>query len=228
MKVRGCIPEIIRNDERLYEGNLVEYFRIVFRHAKNLTLPYHNFRHIFHVVWLCYQACQFYRDKLTPRQMRNLLIAAIFHDFDHVRHLGDDDINIQLAVRALERHVLTEDRGNLMEIRSLITATQYPYTVDTDRLTLMGQIIRDADLSQALSVAWIQQVIFGLAEEWRKTPVEVFKMQGPFMKSLNFYTEWARQEFPPAAIIQKIQETAELLDILGLEGGAAPPAPAMA
>ena len=34
-----------------------------------------------HVTWLCYQAADFYRDRLTPRQIRNLLIAALFHDF---------------------------------------------------------------------------------------------------------------------------------------------------
>jgi hypothetical protein len=58
-----------------------------------------------HVTWLCYQAAEFYRDRLTQRQIRNLLIAALFHDFDHPGHPhpGADDpdrINIGRSIAA--------------------------------------------------------------------------------------------------------------------------------
>ena len=58
--VRGTLPEIIRNDAGLYEGDLKVYFKAVFTNAQNLQKGYHNFRHMFHVVWLCYQAIAFY------------------------------------------------------------------------------------------------------------------------------------------------------------------------
>jgi hypothetical protein len=36
---------------------------------------------------------------------------------------------------------------------ALIEATHYPYKIGSDKLDLLGQIIRDADLAQALSPA---------------------------------------------------------------------------
>lgn len=217
MQTRGSIPEIIRNDGRLYEGDLIAYFKIIFMHARNLQLPYHNFRHIFHVLWLCHRACQFYREELTSRQMRNLLIAVLFHDFDHSGRLGDDDLNIERAIRSFNRYVLPDDKEFLSEIAELIRVTEFPYKTPTDQLSLPQQIIRDADLSQSLSVAWVQQVIFGLAAEWGKKPAEVFKMQGPFLLNLKFCTAWAQQEFPKNDITGKIKEAEEFLELLGEE-----------
>ena len=91
------ILDIILNKDGLYEGDLIYYFRIVFKFAQNLHNPYHNMRHMLHVMWLCYQACSFYKDEMSPRDMRVLLIAAIFHDFDHLGIRGDDSKNIMRA-----------------------------------------------------------------------------------------------------------------------------------
>jgi len=169
---------------------------------------------MFHVLWLCHQAGMYYKKELTRRDIRNLLIAAMFHDYDHRGLIGDDDINIVLATRGLERHILDEDRPSFNVIRSLINATEYPYKGPSESLSLSAQIIRDADLSQVLSVAWIQQVVFGLATEWNKKPIEVLAMQGPFMSSLKFHTEWAQKLFPQSDIEAKIAETRLFLDLL--------------
>lgn len=214
MQVTGSIPIIIRNDEGLYEGNLIQYFRVVFYQARNLFNPYHNFRHMFHVLWLCYQACKFYKDKLTPREMRNLLIAAMFHDFGHSGSIADDDINILVAKRGLERCILEEDKPYLDEIERIMDATEYPHKVPSEELHLTGQIIRDADLSQTMSAVWIQQAVFGLAQEWGQKPIEVLRQQGPFISSLKFFTKWARQTFPQSDIAEKLREVEELLSLL--------------
>lgn len=212
--VCGSLPEIIRNDHNVYEGNLVWYFRAIFNHAQNLLHPYHNFRHMFHVLWMCYRACIFYAGTLSPREMRNLLIAAMFHDFDHSGMMGDDDLNIARAVRGFEKRVAPEDRPHMADIIFLIRTTEYPYKCPSEDLPLCGQIIRDADLSQSLNGAWIQQVVFGLAAEWGKKPIDVLKSQGPFHKSLGFHTEWGRQTFPQFDIDNKIAEAEELLGLL--------------
>ena len=213
-QVTSSLPEAIRNDKKLYEGDLVYYARVLFHHAQNLSHPYHNFRHMFHVVWLVYESCQFYDGELTQRQMRNALIAALFHDYNHSGMMGDDDLNIERAIRGLRRHVAGEDQPHHEKIIELIRATQYPNVTPSDQLDLCGKILRDADLSQAFSVAWIQQVVFGLAAEWGKKPIEVLKLQEPFHKSLTFQTEWARQRFSQAAVDAKIQEARELLELL--------------
>jgi len=217
---KGSLLGILTNAEDLYDGDLAHYFRAVFFNAQNLSNPYHNFRHIFHVLWLCNEACRFYAKKgepLTKRQVRNLFIAAMFHDFNHTGMSGNDDLNIEFALRGLEKHLMLEDKEHLPEITGLIKATQFPYAIPSSDLDLSGQIIRDADMCQALSVAWMQQVVIGLADEWDKKPIDVLRMQAPFLQKLEFLTEWAQQAFD---LEEKIDEAKGLLELL--EHGTSP------
>jgi hypothetical protein len=211
---RGSLPEIVRNDQGLYEGDLVGYFRVIFFNAKNLNHAYHNFRHMFHVTWLCYQACDFYRKILSPREMRNLLIAAMFHDFDHADGAVGDEHNIAVAVSGLTTYVLPEDKKHLEEIISLIRATEYPYAVPSEELPLLAQIIRDADMGQGFSDAWIQQIVFGLAAEQGKRPIEILRSEEEFCRNVRFHTEWGRSMFSREKIDEKAAEAKELLGIL--------------
>lgn len=218
----GSLPTIIRNDAQVYQGDLVYYFQVLFNQAQNLTHPYHNFRHMCHVLWLCHTACLFYRDAMSPQEMRDLLIGALFHDFDHSGLMGDDYINIQRAVKGLHMHILTIDLPRFAHIAvDLIEATEYPYTISPEKLGLEGKILRDADMSQAFSVAWIQQVVFGLALEWKKKPIDVLKMQRPFLSNLSFHTVWAKQQFPQCEIAGKIDEAQQLIELLETSPGVA-------
>ena len=211
MNNTGSITGVIRNDDGAYSGDLIHYFRVVFYNARNLSNPYHNFRHLFHVLWLCFSAAQFYATSLSKHDIRELLIAAMFHDFDYTGMMGNDDVNITLALRGLKKHLLVEDGDSYPNIEKLIRATQYPYVIPVEELDLRGKIIRDADLSQALSPAWIQQVIFGLSEEWNKAPIEVLLAQVGFLNSVKFHTEWAHHEFDLEA---KRNEVADLIKLL--------------
>lgn len=221
-EVTGDLPKIIGNEERLYDWNLTYYFRILFFKSTNLRNPYHNFRHMLHVLWLCHTACRYYQNELTPRRMRNLLIAALFHDFDHPGHPhpGEDDpdrINIPIAIAGLRQYILPADRPFLPEIEALIEATHYPYKIGSDKLDLLGRIIRDADLAQALTPVWIQQVVIGLAQEWGMQPLEVLRGQASFLAGLSFHTCWARQLFPQELIRAKTEEAEALLRLLQTE-----------
>ena len=210
----GSLPAVIYNQANLYEGDLIYYFKTVFHRAQNLNNPYHNFRHVFHVLWLCHEACMYYHESLNPRDMRNLLIAAMFHDFDHPGIMGDDDLNIERAVRGLARHIHPKDHLHLDDIVKLIRATEWPYKTASETLALSAQIIRDADLSQCFSVAWIQQTLFGLASEWGKKPFDVLKGQIDFLNKLRFFTEWAQRRFPQSDIDEKLDEVRGLISLL--------------
>ena len=210
----GSIPDIIKNRSGLYEGNLVYYFRLIFYHAQNLDNPYHNFRHLYHVMWLCYSACLFYGKYFSARKMRNLLIAAMFHDFDHTGVAGPDSVNIERAVAALRKYILPEDWDHLAEIENLIQLTQFPYEIPSDKVNLPARILRDADVSQALNPAWVQHVVFGLAKEWGKKPIEVLRTQGAFHNSIEFATNWAKEMFPPEVVAAKVAEAAEYVELL--------------
>lgn len=205
---------IIGNKGGLYEGNLAHYFKAIMEYANNLANPYHNFRHMFHVLWLCSVACEYYSIKISKRDVRNLFIAAMFHDFDHSGKSGNDDLNIELAIRGLRKHILPEDKPYLLEIEGLIRITEYPHKESGDQLTLTGQILQDADLGQALADVWIQQVVISLSEEWGVTPKAVLEMQEKFLGELRFSSEWAKHQFPPEVIRAKIEEVRSLLAFL--------------
>lgn len=209
LQVRGSIPEIIRNDAHLYKGDLCYYYRVTWHHAKNLKNTYHGFGHVFHVFYRCYEACLFYQEKISPEEMRILLLAAMFHDFDHPGVGGHDDLNIIRAVRGFRKHVLQGDQPIVERVVSLIDITEYPYKFDTSDLTLLAQILRDADMMQSLGPVWIQPVIFGLAGEWDASPLEILKSQPSFIKNLKLYTAWGQELFPQSEIDAKIAEAQE-------------------
>lgn len=202
------IDGVIGNEDGIYDGDLIHYFGEIFFTAQNLWHPYHNFRHMFHVLWTCYKACTYYAAKgmLNRRDVRTILVAAIVHDVNHSGLTGDDDLNIERSVRWLGKHYDPCDASHLETIGGLVRLTEFPHQVDSSKLSLGAQILRDADLSQALSVAWLQQVVFGLAREWGKRPYEVLAMQKVFLSPLKFSTEWAQQEFPQEAIDEKVKE----------------------
>lgn len=219
IQATGSIPEIVRNDAQLYESDLIPYFRILFRRARNLRAPYHNARHMLHVFYMCYRAIVHYRiigQPFSEREARNLLVAALFHDFDHTARGGNDDINIVFAIRGFREHVLDEDRHQSERIVQLIGWTEYPYKMAHEHLDELGLVLRDADMSQAMSTAWIQQVVFGLAEEWGKPAMEVLKMQIGFHKGLKFYSHWGKTQFSSQLIQSKVAEAEQLVEILGV------------
>ena len=215
--VRGDIPPIIRNDEGLYEGNLISYLQAIFTYGQNLEDPYHNFRHMYYVAWSCHEALRFYGDRLSLRDGRDLMIAALTHDIDHPGMLGSDDLNIERSLRWLGAHIAKEDLPHLPRITTIVRATQYPPVEPSEDLDLLAHIIRDADMSQGLSPVWIQQIIFGLAREWRKKPIDILRIQETFLGSLTFTTEWAKERFPQSAIGEKRTEAKELLELLEMK-----------
>lgn len=184
------------------------------KNAQNLENAYHNFRHILHVVFLCHDACEYYKDKLSLLERRHLLIAALYHDYNHPGRTGNDDLNIEFALRGLRQHVHQDDKHALEEISVIIRTTEFPYTCLSAELSLPCQILRDADAAQALSVAWIQQVVFGLGAEMGVGWQQVLRMQEGFHAGLQFSTAWAHQKFTPEIIAGKITEARELIALL--------------
>ncbi|MCU0653071.1 MAG: HD domain-containing protein [Candidatus Pacebacteria bacterium] len=212
--VVGGVPEFVENKDGVYQGDLVHYYEWIFRNATSLNNGYHNFGHLLRVAWLCYRACVYYGGRLSQRQKRNLLIAAIFHDVNHCGKKGDDGENIRRAIEALEIAILPADRPYLGEIANIIRMTEFPHKVETKLLPILGRILRDADVAQALDVSWVQEVVFGLAREWKMAPIEVMRNQIPFLEHLVFGSEWAQQTFPQAAIAAKIAEVRKHLAFL--------------
>lgn len=120
--MNDVVGMIVNKNDR-YEGNLIHYYKLVMK-APNAYAPYHNVRHMLHVFWESYDgAVQMGLDK---RQMRNLLIAALMHDYNHTGVKNDDWVNIQRALNSLEENILPEDRDHLHQISTMIKCGRSP------------------------------------------------------------------------------------------------------
>lgn len=211
---RDNFVEIMDNPHNVYEGNLQYYFGLVFR-APNIYRPYHDLEHMLSVTRICYRACRYYAGlgQMTRRQARNLLIAALFHDYGHPGFLQDDHINIETAVDALRQYILKEDAPHLAEIVMIIEATQYPHKDYGVDLTREQAVIRDADIGQTFGDYWIRDILFGLSKEMGKSPYEMLEMQEDFLRNIRFYSTFGAEYYGgEPAIEAKIKEVRKLLE----------------
>jgi hypothetical protein len=190
---KNDIIRMIKNEDDLYEGDLKAYFNLIMK-SPNAYAPYHNVRHMLHVFWESYDGAIYM--KLNKREMRNLLISALFHDYNHMGVKGDDSINIERAFEALDQHLLEEDRPYIDIIKKTISSTKYPYNPN-EKFTENELILRDADQSQTFSSVWIQSVLYGLGKELEMTYEQMLRLQIPFLENMKFYTKWGLSRFQP-------------------------------
>jgi hypothetical protein len=84
------VADAIVNKLELYEGDLSHYFRVAIA-APNVHHGYHNLGHALHVARVCYEGLEFYNStsgEVDKAEARSLLIAALFHDYDHTGRSG--------------------------------------------------------------------------------------------------------------------------------------------
>lgn len=193
------LTTVFNNTEKLYAAQDLWYYHKKLVEAPNANLPYHNYRHMCHVTCEVYDFCK--STKVDPETFLVMLLGAIFHDYGHT---GDGSIadsrNIEIAIESLSIHLHPIHAHLISRIIPFIRATEFPHKpltniADNTELLLA---IRDADMSQSLNIVWIQQTIFGMAAEQRKTRDEMIKGQLPFLTHyLTFNTEWAKNKFAP-------------------------------
>lgn len=196
--------EIVTNAEGLYEGNLVPYYKTLTVDSTGRSNPYHNTSHILDVLQAVYEGGKFHG--LTGEDLLSLCIAAIFHDMNHPgESRGKDRFNIEVALVMLRANILPQHRAQIDKISEIIWATEFPYKIPSNELSLSQQIMRDADLCQNFSPAWIQQCWFGLAEELRCDPVGFLGTRPAFLRAVEFQSGWGKTVLEPkrlAAIIE--------------------------
>ena len=124
------------------------------------------------------------------------MLSALFHDVNHTGVKYTDDINVVLAIKSLREfwfNFIDEEVDtdiDINEVCSIISTTEYPYTIESNELTQKQKILRDADLLQSLEPNWIQQVIMGLCQEMNIPIEDMIKGQRDFLSSIEFNTAW--------------------------------------
>ena len=128
---------------------------------KSIDAPYHNLYHCLVVADNCLEGSSYYN--LDTVNEISLIIAALFHDFNHSMGELKDSENIKNALESFE--VWYEENNSILNINkdiviNAIKATEYPYVIDSKDLTIEQKIIRDSDLGQMFLDNRIQQTNF--------------------------------------------------------------------
>ena len=174
-----------------------DYLKVVFKYIVNNNTsndaPYHNLNHLMTVTRAVYEGMN--AEGLGDESlMKEMLIAAFFHDFKHSAGKLSDDKNIENAKKGLKKFLEEENIDADFEfMENIIDATQYPYVIEEADLNEYQKIIRDADLMQVIQYNSVHQCIHGLSEELG-IPFEKFiESQKKFIDGAKFNTKWGNK-----------------------------------
>lgn len=191
---------------KTFEANpdLMTAFRYFVNYNVSLNIPYHNANHMFqmlqHVIGILddmQNGKNGYDFVLNGGEMFCLIIAAMFHDFNHSGGRFKDFVNIQnakMGVRGCLETLYPNDvnKQNVLyeNIAFIIEATEYPYREDLKVLTPCQRIIRECDCLVCFYDDVITQRIFGLAQELNGNDWYEF-----LQAELKFASTWMQQGF---------------------------------
>lgn len=171
--------------------DLGSYLKIILKENSSNILPYHNF---YHILCVSYNAQAIATSLgLFQEEIRLLMLAALFHDFNHSGGKLPDSENVKNAIASfLEHSSETEEDNNF--VVEIIKATEYPYVIKEDELSLYQKIIRDADLMQVFEKNYLQQNVFGLMQELKFHKLEMM-LDGSlsFWQNCKFHTDYAKK-----------------------------------
>lgn len=138
------IQEILKIIERYDLGNMVRW---ILTNNPSQALPYHNFNHSLWVAHYVHDAYLLETNGKTPE--KELITAALFHDFDHSGgFFTDDSKNIERAIAGFGRWCAENSEGSdfYIAVVDLIRWTQYPFREKSPSLEIA--CLRDADMMQ--------------------------------------------------------------------------------
>jgi hypothetical protein len=160
----------------------------------SLLAPYHNFNHALVVTENVHLAAKYYN---IPE--KELICAALWHDFNHSQGTQTDKVNVTLAIIEFlewyEKHPEFHLEIDHNTVVNIISATEYPYVIDAKDLTLEQKIIRDADLLQYLEKNRFSQVYLGLSKEMNTPLLNLVEKAPIFINSVVPNTDWMRQQW---------------------------------
>ena len=156
--------------------------------------PYHNNSHMITV----YKFCKEIAKNIAYTDELNLLVAALFHDFNHSMGKEKDNINVQRAIEGFSDYYDNNLSNSLVDknrVISIIKITEYPYTTEDSELNIEQKIIRDADLLQGAVDNWYDYIIVGLSKEMN-LPIDVIKRGTlDFRSKIKYNFDYSKKVF---------------------------------
>lgn len=172
---------------------LKDAFKYVVLNNKSNGAPYHNLNHLLTVTKAVYDGMQL-EGLVKDKKLKEMLVAAMFHDFNHSTGKKTDDKNIIDAKKGIKEFAESQKLElDLDFIGKVLDATQYPYVIDKKDLDIYQAVIRDADMAQTMQYNWIHQCVFGLSQELKVNFVDFVQSQKKFIANVEFNTTWGKQ-----------------------------------
>lgn len=164
--------------------------KYIINNSKSNNAPYHNINHMLTVTRNVYDALD-YLFMLEDERCEELLLAALFHDYNHSMGKEKDDYNVTEAKKGLRDFLESENLEMDIEfMESILDATEYPYKISHHQLNFYQKLIRDCDLCQVFEYDWLKQCVFGLSLEMGFTFKELLAGQKKFLQSITFLTDY--------------------------------------
>lgn len=153
--------------------------------------PYHNDYHIKCVTVACGAGAS--HMNLSFDDTRDLLTAAIFHDYGHSGGKKVDYENVAIAVDRV--NLCIDDKRRAAKICRMIESTVYPFTEQIVPYPAEIKILRDADLTQSLMPDWEKmyrglQLEVSLGKGQVINDAEWCNMTNEFYKNVTIFTPW--------------------------------------
>lgn len=153
--------------------------------------PYHNNHHLLGVFR---SAMKLTIGHLETKDITEIGLAALFHDFNHSGGKLTDTENIKLAITELSVfHInnvqLFTDKGiDVGNSYVLMNITEYPHKREPE--TIQEKIIRYSDMLQYYDENWFLNVVMGfLNKEVGLSIKDSIENQIKFVNNVKFYTE---------------------------------------
>ena len=178
-------------------GIPVSFLEYALENNSGRNNPYHNNHHLLTVMLRCAEGADYYG--LSVDDKRNLVVAGLFHDYNH--SLSNDDAeNIRKSVAGWTdyKDLFAIVGVSASEVERLIAATVFPHKDATD---LGSEIIQDADLMQSLEPD-AESFFKGLSvEAGVRIDAETTRI---WISQQHINTQWAKNEvakhFPGNAV----------------------------
>lgn len=153
-------------------------------------LPYHSIDHLFTVF-------NFVKKTINTevKYEQELIVAALFHDYNHSGGKLTDSENISNAILGVNDFFTSElsyfasklPDFNLPYVKFLIQCTEFPYTIPEEQLTLEAKMLRDADMSYMFEDLSIVKLYSGLRAEFGNSLIDFLNNQKAFLSNIKFY-----------------------------------------
>lgn len=192
-----------------YLGDALSF---IIENGSSIYSPYHNLNHNLAITIFSYYMGK--SEKLNSDEMKELLIASIFHDYNHTAGESKDDTNIENAKKGLKKFITESNiKVDLEKVNKIIDATEFPYKIDEKNLNIQQKIIRDADMAQVFESSRLQNNFLGLAKEMKVSYKKQLENQKNFYKNLKFSTKLGKELYKK--FFKEIDE--ELMYLMSIE-----------